>query len=50
MNLLKGGSKAKRKRNEIEEVKEEEDLLKKDKQKYLQQVKKLKLDMSGVEE
>jgi hypothetical protein len=47
--LLKGLSKNKRKRSEIEEVKEEEKLLAKDRQTYFQQVKKLKTDHSGLQ-
>jgi hypothetical protein len=42
--LLKPSSKHKRKRSEIEDVKEEEELLNKDKQKYLDTVKRLKRD------
>ena len=44
VHLLKPSSKHKRKRSEIEDVKEEEELLNKDKQKYLDNVKKLKRD------
>jgi hypothetical protein len=36
IHLLKTSSKHKRRREEIKDVKEEEDLLKQDKQKYLQ--------------
>ena len=42
MFLLKGSSKLKRKRSDIEEVKEEEGLLKGDRQKFLKGVKKLR--------
>jgi hypothetical protein len=42
--LLKPSSKHKRKRSEIEDVKEEEKLLNEDKQKYLDSVKRLKRD------
>ena len=44
INALKGTSSRKRKRHEIEEIKEEEAELKKDKLKYLQRVKRLKLN------
>ena len=40
--LLKGTSKRKRRRSQIEEVKEEEKLLKQDKQKLLKDYKRLK--------
>ena len=39
---MKPSSKHKRKREEIEEVKDEEELLKRDKKNYLLEVKKLK--------
>src|SRR6185312_8767522 len=42
--LLKDSSKGKRKRHEMEEVKDEESQLKENKQEYLQQVKRLKQD------
>lgn len=42
--MLKGSSKQKRKRAEIEEVKDEEMMLKADRQTYLENVKKLKRD------
>jgi hypothetical protein len=44
---LKESSKKKRSREEIEEVKMEEDLLKKDKQGFLREYKKLKENHSG---
>ena len=40
--LLKGSSKKKRSREEMEEVKQEEELLNEDKQLFLRQFKKLK--------
>jgi hypothetical protein len=43
-NFLKTGSKRKRTKNELEEVKEEEKFLKENKQEFLQAVKKLKND------
>jgi len=48
--LLKPSSKHKRKRNEMEEVKDEEELLKRDKQNYLLEVKKLKKTANSVME
>ena len=48
--LLKPSSKHKRKRNEMEEVKDEEELLKRDKQNYLLEVKKLKKNANSVME
>jgi hypothetical protein len=47
--LLKGSSKVKRKSSEIEEVKEEEMLLNKDKQKFLRAVKRLRRDKDDIE-
>jgi predicted phosphohydrolase len=40
--LIKGGSKRKRTKEELEEVKQEEEYLKIDKQEFLQEVKRLK--------
>ena len=45
--LLKDSSKKKRSREEIEEVKAEEQLLKKDKQGFLKEFKKLKQNNPG---
>lgn len=42
MHLIKPSSKHKRKRSEMDEVREEEALLKRDKQLYLEQVKRMK--------
>lgn len=42
VHLLKGSSKKKRSRAEMEEVKQEEELLNSDKQKFLRQFKMLK--------
>jgi hypothetical protein len=50
IHLLKPSSKHKRRREEMDEVKEEEELLKEDKQNYLQQVKKMKRDLTTVDE
>ena len=44
LGLIKPSSKRKRTRSEIEEVKEEEKLLKTNKQEFLKETKKLKLD------
>ena len=41
-SLMKGSSKRKRTREELEEVKEEEDALKLDRQAFLQEMKRLK--------
>ncbi len=49
VNLLKGSSKRKRSRRELEEVKHEEDELKEDKQAYLEQVKRLKQEKRQLE-
>ena len=46
--LLKESSKKKRSREEIEEVKAEEELLKKDKQGFLKEFKKLKGNQAGA--
>jgi hypothetical protein len=45
---LKGTSKKKRKRSEMEDVKEEEKLLKDDRGKFLQQVKKMRHDREAM--
>jgi len=50
VNLMKGTSKRKRTREEIEEVKQEEEELKNDHQGYLQQIKRLKEDKDRLEE
>ena len=42
VNLLKGSSKRKRTRKELEEVKHEEEALKEDKQEFLKEMKRLK--------
>lgn len=47
--LLKGSSALKRRRSDIEEVKEEEKLLNEDKQKFLRTYKKLRLDNNDLE-
>jgi hypothetical protein len=44
IHLMKPSSKHKRKRQEMDAVKEEEELLNTDKQRYLESVKKLKKD------
>ncbi len=49
VNLLKAGSKRKRTRRELEEVKHEEDELNEDKQAYLEQVKRLKQEKRHLE-
>ena len=46
--MLKGSSKKKRSRVEMEEVKHEEDELNEDKQEFLKQYKKLKLEHSNM--
>ncbi len=46
---MKGGSKRKRTREELEEVKDEEDSLKQDRQGFLQQVKRLKEEKAELE-
>ena len=46
--MLKGSSKKKRSRLEMEEVKHEEDELNEDKQEFLKQYKKLKLDHDNL--
>ena len=48
--LLKDSSKGKRKRHEMEEVKEEEQALNRDKQQYLRAVKRLKQDNDEMEQ
>lgn len=48
-NLLKGSSKRKRTHEELEEVKNEEDELKEDKQSFLQEVKRLKKENADLE-
>ncbi len=48
--MMKGTSKRKRTREEIEEVKQEEEELKNDRQGYLQQIKRLKEDKDRLEE
>lgn len=47
-NLVKSSSKRKRKREELEEVKDEEDQLKVDRHSYLKEVKKLRRDLSQL--
>jgi predicted nuclease with TOPRIM domain len=47
---MKGSSKRKRTREEIEEVKQEEEELKHDRQGYLQQIKRLKEEKDRLEE
>jgi len=49
VNLLKGSSKRKRTRRELEEVKNEEDALNDDKQAFLQEVKRLKQEKRQLE-
>jgi hypothetical protein len=49
-NFLKPGSKRKRTKSELEEVKEEEKFLKENKQEFLKAVKKLKNDSQAYEE
>ena len=49
-NLMKSSTKRKRTREELEEVKQEEDLLKDDKQAFLQMVKRLKEEKAALEE
>jgi len=49
VNLLKGSSKRKRTHRELEEVKQEEEALKDDKQAFLQEVKRLKKENQGPE-
>ncbi len=44
MTLIKGASKRKRTKEELEEVKQEEEFLKEDRQSFLQEVKRLKRD------
>jgi hypothetical protein len=46
---MKGGSKRKRTRQELEEVKDEEDELKLDRQSFLQEVKRLKEEKAELE-
>ena len=48
-NLLKGSSKRKRTREELEEVKDEEEELRQDKQSFLQEVKRLKESHADLE-
>jgi len=48
--LLKGGSKKKRSRAEMEEVKGKEALLESDKQQFLREFKKLKQDQNHIGE
>ena len=50
VNLLKGSSKRKRTHRELEEVKQEEDALKEDKQAFLQEVKRLKKEKQDLEQ
>jgi hypothetical protein len=47
---MKPSSKHKRRRQEMDEVKEEEELLNKDKLRYLEAVKRLKRDSKTVDE
>lgn len=47
--LLKGSAKSKRKRNEIEEVKGEEEKLKANKFEYLREVKRLKKEKEDLD-
>jgi hypothetical protein len=49
-NFLKPGSKRKRTKSELDEVKEEEKFLKENKQEFLKAVKKLKNDSRAYEE
>ena len=48
-NLLKPSNKRKRTRQKMYEVKDEEKVLKEDKQKFLQETKRLKLDKEALE-
>jgi hypothetical protein len=49
-NLMKSSTKRKRTREELEEVKQEEEELKTDKQVFLQMVKRLKDEKAALEE
>ena len=49
-NLMKSSTKRKRTRQELEEVKQEEEELKNDKQVFLQMVKRLKDEKAALEE
>jgi hypothetical protein len=49
-NLMKSSAKRKRTREELEEVKQEEEELKNDKQFFLQMVKRLKDEKAALEE
>ena len=49
-NLMKSSTKRKRTREELEEVKQEEDMVKNDKQNFLQMVKRLKDEKAALEE
>ena len=49
-NLMKSSTKRKRTREELEEVKHEEEELKNDKQVFLQMVKRLKDEKAALEE
>ncbi len=49
-NLMKSSTKRKRTREELEEVKQEEEELKNDKQVFLQMVKRLKDERTALEE
>jgi len=50
VHLIKPSSKHKRRREEMDEVKEEEEMLNKDKQRYLETVKKLRKEQRSIDD